>query len=51
MIPRRSASASAAVRSCTLNFWKMLLIWALAVSPLIPSAAAISLLRLPVASS
>ena len=51
MIPRRSASASAAVRSCTLNFRKMLLMCALAVSPLIPSAAAISLFLFPVASS
>ena len=51
MMPRRIASASAAVRSCTLNFWKMLLMCALAVSPLMPSAAAISLFRFPVASS
>ncbi len=51
MMPRRSASANAAVRSCTLNFKKMLLMCALAVSPLIPSAAAISLFLFPVASS
>ena len=47
MSPRRSASASAAVRSWTLNLARMLLIWARAVSSLMPSSAATSLFRIP----
>ena len=47
MMPRRSASASAAVRSCTLNFRKMLLMCALAVSPLMPEGCRNLLVPLP----
>ena len=46
-MPRRSASASAAVRSCTLNFRKMLLMCALAVSPLMPERRGNLLVPLP----
>ena len=46
-MPRRSATLTAAVRSPTLSFAKMFLRCTWTVSSLMPSSAAISLLRLP----
>ena len=51
MMPRRSASATIAVRPCTFSFEYMLLTCASTVSPLMRSCVAISLVRFPAASS